>query len=665
MGSLRMLFLAVHASNGIIRALFLPACYLTLFSPFVLVFAWYFGFLQRFENFIPEDFSWFDLLPQFALSAVLFLLPTRFLSASSATNKSKDGKRRIQSLPYWIPGLRNFTSIAFSGEEWLGGVRESSTVNVVAYKAAGTKHNVLLAESLLNQTYKNWQNLETPDNNLRPILRNAFKLPSAMESHYLELLPEISRVVETELYGGPSKEDLIKTSLKHLSESFPDLVTFNSSIVDQMQWERVSNMELTDGTSEVECDLFTLINEFCCNAILPPIVGVQFSESYQLLPTDLASLNERFWALALGLPRLSPIQGLPASALARKRLIRNFENHFADLTNPPVKRVPDDDESVSGEEDTDADTVTPLMKLNQVFTKHELPMELRASIALHLVHDLVSEVVPLVFWTLLHIHSLSRVQESASEDLPLEKIKKETKNWARAFQPPSIHPSFPAPPEIRFGSAAEALTPTSFPYLRSCINEARRLYNCSISAYKIKQPITLKEDAIRTGEEEQWELEAGSYIDIGLSQTMINSSPVSHSDPQTYKPERFLNAPVPSSIITPNDSSESYKTALLIPLVAGLVQLWNIAPAPKKSFFDQMQEAGNQASMGAAALAGEERATVGEAERARGDEKRKGAKWMFPKAIDGASIKVPRSDVRVRIRRREGLPVSKTIGRIG
>ena len=100
-------------------------------------------------------------------------------------------------------------------------------------------------------------------------------------------------------------------------------------------------------------------------------------------------------------------------------------------------------------------------------------------------------------------------------------------------------------------------------------------------------------------------------------------------------------------------------------MVAGLVQLWNIAPAPKKSFFDQMQEAGNQASMGAAALAGEERATVGEAERAREDEKRKGAKWMFPKAIDGASIKVPRSDVRVRIRRREGLPVSKTIGRIG
>ncbi|EUC38107.1 hypothetical protein COCCADRAFT_22453 [Bipolaris zeicola 26-R-13] len=667
MGSLKTLFLAVHASNGIIRALFLPACYVTLFSPIALAIAWYFGFLQTLENLIPEDFSWFDLLPQFAISAVLFLLPTRFFSASSNEVKTKDGKRRVQSLPYWIPGFRNLWSIALSGEEWLGSVRESSTANVIAYKAAGTQHNVLLSETLLAQIYKNWQNLETPDNNLTAILRNAFKLPSVMESHYLEILPEINQVVKTELYGGPTKENLIKTSLSLLSESLPDLVTFNSSIVDQMQWERVSNMELTDGTSEVECNLFMLVNEFCCNAILPPIVGTHFTESYQLLPTDLAALNERFWALALGLPRLSPIQGLPGSALAQKRLIQNFANHFGDLTNPPVKRVPADDESVSGEEDTDADTVTPLMKLNQVFSKHGLPMELRASIALHIVHDIVSEVVPLVFWTLLHVYSSSKAQEPKTlESLPLEGIKKETKIWAQAFQPPSIHPAFPAPPEIRFGSATQVLTTTFSPYLRSCINEARRMYSCSVSTYKIKQPITLKEeDAVRTGKEEEWELEAGTFVDIGLSQSMINSSPVSNPAPQTYKSDRFLNAPVSCSIVAPNDLLESYKTALIIPLVAGIMQLWEIAPAPKKSFFDQMQEAGNEASIGAAALSGEEKAAREEANRARENAKRKDAKWALPTAVDGASIKVPKADVRVRIRKREGLPTSKIVGRIG
>jgi hypothetical protein len=38
-----------------------------------------------------------------------------------------------------------------------------------------------------------------------------------------------------------------------------------------------------------------------------------------------------------------------------------------------------------------------------------------------------------------------------------------------------------------------------------------------------------------------------------------------------------------------------------------------------------------------------------------GGEKKMGV-WVLPKALDAASIKIPKSDVRVRIRRRENLP---------
>ncbi|KAI4681548.1 hypothetical protein J4E81_009906 [Alternaria sp. BMP 2799] len=485
-------------------------------------------------------------------------------------------------------------------------------------------------------------------------------LPKAMESHYLELQNEINQVVKTELYDEAARDNLIKASLRILTESLPDLVTFNSSIVDQMQWERVSNVELTDGTSEAECDLFTLLNEFCCNAILPSIVGAQFTESYQLLATDLASCNERFWALALGLPRLAPIQGLPGAALARKRLLRNFAKQFEDLSNPPVRRVPDDDESVSGEEDTDADVVTPLMKLNELFTKHELPAELRASIGLHVVHDIYSEVMPIVFWTVVHIYSSSKAEGAKpSQDSPLERIKAESKSWAQAIQPPSIHPSFPAPPEIRYGSVKEVLTPTSLPYLRSCINEARRLHNCSISTYKVQKSLHLKDDT------EQWELEAGSYVDLGLSRSLVNSSPTSHTSPRTFKPDRFVDTPASSSIVSATDISQSYKTNLIISIVSGITQLWEISPAPKKSFFDHIQEAGNEASFGAEAPTAEQKAAKEEASREKEDAKRKDAKWVLPKAVDGAGIKVPKGDIRVRIRRREGLPASKVVRRIG
>jgi hypothetical protein len=124
MASLRTLFLGVYSSNGAIRVLFLPLCYVLLLSPFLTLAGYYFGFGQILKAYIPEDFSWTDLLPQVALSAVFLLLPTRLLSGSGDSSKNKDGgQRRVQSLPYWIPGFRHFWSIVLGGEKWLTGVR--------------------------------------------------------------------------------------------------------------------------------------------------------------------------------------------------------------------------------------------------------------------------------------------------------------------------------------------------------------------------------------------------------------------------------------------------------------------------------------------------------------------------------------------------------------
>ena len=125
MGSLRTTFLGVYASNGIIRVLFLPLCYLLLLSPFILAAAWYFGFDQTLQNYMPDNLSWFDLLPRITLSAVFVILPTRLLSGFGGDGgKSKNGgKRRVQPLPYWLPGFRNLDSIVLDGDRWLKIIR--------------------------------------------------------------------------------------------------------------------------------------------------------------------------------------------------------------------------------------------------------------------------------------------------------------------------------------------------------------------------------------------------------------------------------------------------------------------------------------------------------------------------------------------------------------
>lgn len=657
--ALKGLFVAVYASNGLIRSFFLPIWYSLLLSPFTLAIAYYYGVFEALQSFVGDDFSWFDILPQFAISAVFLLLPTRLLSGSGGTSKSKDGgKSRVQSLPYWIPGIRHLGSIISGEEDWLRGIRDSSAHSIISYQAAGAKHVVVFTASLLDEVHKKCSSLTAHTSTRWAALRNVFGMPKAFEGPYFELRPKIDKAVNIEIYGSEPMEALVTASRRILTGSLPDLITFNSSIVDQLQWERVANIELTDGTSEVECDFFTLINDFCCSAILEPLAGTQILESYQLLASDLADINRQYYALAIGIPRLSPVRGLPTAALARKRLLQNFTRLFDELTNPKVRRVPEDDESMSGEE-TDADNTTPLAALNKLFTEHDVPIPARAAIALDLIHSIIGEVVPLLFWTLLNVYSASTWPLAQSDkDTPFEKIKEETKAWAQAVQPPSIHPLFPAPPEIAFASAAQFQGPAAFPYLRSCISEARRLYSSSIEMLSIDKAIILDEKSPRPDVQEQWEVAAGSLLDIGLSRSLINSSSANFASPETFRPDRFLDSAPGASIDFPNDASKQYKTALSVSIIAGIVQLWDISPAPKKTFIEKMIEVRDEIHAGAAALDGDGKVNKSNSRAEKDGEEKKGV-WVLPPAIDAASVKVPKNDVRVRIRRRENLPAPK------
>jgi hypothetical protein len=124
MGSLRALFLSVYASNEAIRALFLPLCYVLLLSPFMILVVYFTSLRRTFNAYLPRDFYPTNVLAPIVLSAVFLLLPTRLLSGYGGASMSKDGsKRRVQSLPYWIPGFRHFWSVAIEGDAWLKGVR--------------------------------------------------------------------------------------------------------------------------------------------------------------------------------------------------------------------------------------------------------------------------------------------------------------------------------------------------------------------------------------------------------------------------------------------------------------------------------------------------------------------------------------------------------------
>ncbi|KAL5421658.1 hypothetical protein PMIN04_005351 [Paraphaeosphaeria minitans] len=652
MGSLKGLFLSVYASNSVIRTLFLPLCYLLLSSPFLLVFGRYYGWDSKLFEFIGKDKSLKEIALQVFVGLTAVSLPTRILSGKNWNSDQNGGTRRVQQFPYWIPQVRHWGSVVFGGEGWLKKVRDSSLAPIVAFNIGGTKHNVVLSPALFEQVQNDPTGLDELDVTEWSVLRNAFNLPNDTETGYHNLQPKLKEALDDNVFKTQTAEKLMSASLSILSDSLPDLVTFNTSIVDQLPWERVANLELTDGTIEAECDLFTIINEYFCSAIVVPITGAQFPESYELLASDLSTVTECYYALALGLPRLFPKPGLPGAMLAKKRLLEKFVQLFHDLENPK-KRVPDDDESMSGEE-TDAETPTPLTRMNEFFSENDVPNEARAAITIQLLHALMSEVVPLAFWTLLHLHtSVAAQPKTHKADTLIDEIRKETQIWAQATQPPSIHPAFPAPPAISFSGLPPLVSPTSFPHLRSAINEAKRLYKAPTKTLKVDKPITLTEvESVRPGVQEKWQLDAGSYIAIGLSQTLINTSAAHFIAPTEYRPDRFQHTAPPLSVSSPSDPQESLTTSLLIAFVAGVLQLWEIAPAPKKSFMDHMQEA-QAAAMGPV----DGKAAPVE----QGTAQKKVGQWIVPKAVEGARIKIPKGDVRVRIRRREGLPEQRVL----
>ena len=123
MGVLKGLFRGVYGSNRVIRMLFLPFCYLLLSSPFLLVLARYYQFDSRLFEVFGTEKRLTDIALQVFVGLIAFLLPTRILSGKSSDRDQDGGKRRVQQIPYWIPGVRHWGNIVFGGEGWLKKVR--------------------------------------------------------------------------------------------------------------------------------------------------------------------------------------------------------------------------------------------------------------------------------------------------------------------------------------------------------------------------------------------------------------------------------------------------------------------------------------------------------------------------------------------------------------
>lgn len=119
--SAKTLFLGVYTANGILSRLFVPVCYVFSLSPFGLLFLRYSGLGQKLLDSVPQHYRTPDIWPQIFLALVALLLATRV--ASGRDGSGVNGTRRVQLLPYWIPGVKHWWNLVFGGEKWLKSIR--------------------------------------------------------------------------------------------------------------------------------------------------------------------------------------------------------------------------------------------------------------------------------------------------------------------------------------------------------------------------------------------------------------------------------------------------------------------------------------------------------------------------------------------------------------
>ena len=171
-------------------------------------------------------------------------------------------------------------------------------------------------------------------------------------------------------------EDL-RASVEH---NTPFLVTFSSSRVDQLPWERASSLEVqartqtssgSDAASSITVPLSTLIRNFIGHLLLKSLLGSDLMELYPGICEDLHELDKGFEWIVMGIPRWIPLPGHLAAHLAKRRLEAAFRGLYAALS-----RVAAGDDPGAGW--NDLSDVSEIMRARSDFYRERnLPESLR------------------------------------------------------------------------------------------------------------------------------------------------------------------------------------------------------------------------------------------------------------------------------------------------
>ncbi|KAL5338798.1 RNA12 protein-domain-containing protein [Aspergillus crustosus] len=529
-----------------------------------------------------------------ALAGVLIftivVISTRIISGiQSQAGKSKDTAqpRRPRILPYWIPWLGHSLSFARNHIVFLEKARNQLNEAVFGIVMGGAKHNVVMSPSMIKSvlTFRGTTTAPLIHHISQKIFgdRGAFDKLSPSDHHaYVHNIPN-------QFMHEPSLSQTSSAAARFLERETPNLVTFSPALIDQMPWERPSDVNVLDGSADrpvCEVDFFALIRYYVGTVTTTSLFGQAILETFPGLLQDIWAIDDQFATIAMGPPRyLTP--GITAAYIARDRLLDILTVfHQALLLSDEGKDIPVDFRDLSDLEDVSE----PIKKRIRIAKDLGLSPKESAPAHLSLLWAMNGNSPNIVFYHLLRLYA---------EPTLLEEIRKEIEPFVKVSRPTREETGFPIREAPRISIDIDGLC-ESCELLKASFYEALRLDSAGLSFRQLTADLTLTEtdeEAARAGRSvsESYALKNGELVVIPHG--VLHNDPTQFSNPHQFDPLRFIHTDAntgkqrakadnmnPFGGGMPACKGRAFAEKKILALSAAIITFWQVEPVNGNEF---------------------------------------------------------------------------------
>ncbi|BCR83876.1 cytochrome P450 [Aspergillus chevalieri] len=471
-----------------------------------------------------SESTWMIVLVALAVTCITTRIITGFQCCSSKTDAGDF--RPVRMAPYWFPWLGHSLSFAWNMTSCVRKARDYMGEPVFGLVLGGTKQNVVASPSMAQSVFafRGASNSPFIDRVMERVFGDSGIVRKMNPADRQELHQYVSHFLQE-----PFITEATNAFIRRIQRETPNLVTFSWSMVDQVPWERASEVtvENIDGRNVCEADLFALVRNFSAHITTAGFFGQALLEDFPNLFDDLWVLDGQFPTLSRGAPHWLPIPGLPAAYKARSRLLQalaTFQEAF----------IAWDDGRDPGVKFRDLDDVAEPIK-QRARTMHKMGFSSMASASAHLsmLWAMNGNTTNIVFWNLIRV---------CAEPTLLEEIRKEIAPYVKASRPSREETGFPfeEPPQVTIDSQGLF---NSCPLLKASFYETLRLDSAGFSLKELSSDLTLtesKEEAANGGLKQPRVYKLSKGDNIAISHGALQNDPRYFSNPSQYDPLRFI-----------------------------------------------------------------------------------------------------------------------------